>query len=120
LGAAVARILVVDDENSILKVMQRALGVLGHDVTAVASGTQAIDACVSDVYHVVLLDLTMRPMSGDETLRRLRAQHPALQIVLMSGQQEEQLTDTQRELANGFLPKPFQIGELKSALAAVL
>jgi YesN/AraC family two-component response regulator len=62
---------------------------------------------------MILLDLTMPGMNGEETLRQLRQTHPKLRVVIMSGYSEG---ETMKRCASlgvaGYLSKPFEIGDL--------
>ncbi len=116
-------ILVVDDEVSVRTVLDRALRRSGLGVTAAASGDEALEilAAHPQRFAALLLDLTMPGLSGEETLRRLRAGGSTLPAVVMSGYSE---ADTMQRVADlgvaGFVGKPFELAGLLEKLRRVL
>ena len=117
------RVLVVDDEASVRTVTRAFLQRRGFDVTDVADGLAALEAFRTDPdnYALVLLDLTMPGLGGEETFRALRELRPDLRVVLMSGYNEHEVTRlfVGRGLA-GFLQKPFRADELYATVARIL
>ena len=85
------KILVVDDEATVLVVAQRSLEHLGFEVLLAENGKQAIQVFKenADEIQVVLLDLTMPHMGGEETFDALRRIRPDVPVVLSSGYPEE-------------------------------
>jgi two-component system NtrC family sensor kinase len=112
------RVLVVDDEPLILRMMMHALR--DHDVVAVTSASDALERCATRSFDVILCDLMMPGMSGMQLYERLREVHPELEqrIVFMTG--GSLLPDVQRFLAstpNPCLDKPIPIKGLRSCVA---
>ena len=66
-----AKILVVDDEPSILRLLQEALTQWGYSVKCASSGTEAVDAVRGEMFDAVITDIRMPEMSGLELLTRL-------------------------------------------------
>ncbi len=120
---ATGEVLVVDDEPSVRAVSHALLRRRGFTVTEVPGGRDAI-ALVNDDpqrFRLVLLDLTMPDMDGEETFRELRRIAPHLKVILMSGYNEQEVTRqfVGRGLA-AFLQKPFRAEELDNAARQVL
>jgi CheY-like chemotaxis protein len=67
------RILVVEDQDSIRRMIEALVGARGYQVTAVSTGTKAIDVATTDPPDMVLLDLMIPGYDGFEVCRRLRA-----------------------------------------------
>jgi DNA-binding response OmpR family regulator len=67
------RILVVEDQDSIRRMIEALVGARGHEVTAVSTGTKAIDVASTDPPDMVLLDLMIPGYDGFEVCRRLRS-----------------------------------------------
>jgi two-component system, cell cycle sensor histidine kinase and response regulator CckA len=117
-------ILVVDDEEGVRRVAQKALERYGYQVVPAESGPAAIDAARRHPGNiaVVLLDLSMPGMGGEEVLPQLRKVRPNARVIVSSGYSE---AETMRLFAGqsvaGFLQKPFTARELaekvKTALA---
>ncbi|MBI3887423.1 MAG: response regulator [Opitutae bacterium] len=116
-------VLVVDDEETVRAVSARMLESLGFAVVLAEHGRDGFEKfqLEPDRYSLVLLDLTMPHMDGQETFRQLRALRPAVKILLMSGfnQQEAISRFTGKGLA-GFVQKPFELGTLALEIRRVL
>ena len=112
------RILLVDDEELIREAAPELLEVLGHEVTALASGPEGLawlDA--GGGADVVVLDVNMPEMSGVETLRRLRLRWPELPVILATGY----LSPEVKAAVNGdpwtlSLAKPYSLEEIRLKL----
>lgn len=106
-------ILVVDDDGPILLLMRSVLREFGFDAVEAGSGRQAIEEARRQTPDLILLDRNMPGMSGDETLRALRAE-PALgavPVLILSGEPIE--PDELRALgATGAVLKPFDVTAL--------
>jgi CheY-like chemotaxis protein len=112
-------VLVVDDEASVRSTITRVLEHLGLSVLSAPDGSSALEVFQShlNVIDCVLLDLTMPGMPGTEVARAMRAIHPSLPIVLMSGYNQEDMARSMQEVMNiRFLHKPFLLVELDTAL----
>ncbi len=116
-------VLVVDDDETVRTVARMALERVGFTIIEAEdgrAGVTAYKARAADI-RLVLLDLTMPHMGGEEALRELRAMAPDLSVVLMSGYNSQEVT-TQfvgHGLA-GFLQKPFRIPLLLSTVREIL
>jgi PAS domain S-box-containing protein len=112
-------ILVVDDEEGVREVAERMLQEIGYCTIAAQDGRQALDLLehTEDEITGILLDLSMPHMGGQETLLRLRATHPDLPVVMMSGYTEEVVAEQLRESSpnTSFLQKPFVAEDLVTA-----
>jgi len=80
----VKRILVIDDDEAIRKVMLLALESTPYQVDTVGSGAEGIELARTVSYDLVYLDLKMPDMNGIQTLRRLRAENPGLRVYFMT------------------------------------
>jgi len=112
------KILLVDDELSILRLLTIKLKVSGYDVMTATDGQEALDLIDSARPDIMLLDVIMPGIDGFEVLRRLR---PAsrLPIIVYSAR----TTNKHEALslgANDFLPKPFDVDELEKRIALLL
>lgn len=70
---SVMRILVVEDQDSIRRMIEALVGARGYEVTAVGTGTKAIDVAATEPPDMVLLDLMIPGYDGFEVCRRLRS-----------------------------------------------
>lgn len=112
-------VLVVDDEESVRKVVQKMLEILGLKVLLAADGVEAIeifDKHREDI-EIVLLDLTMPKKDGYATLKELRQISPDLKIIVASGYGEHELHEkfgNQRNI--GFINKPYSMELIKTEM----
>jgi CheY-like chemotaxis protein len=118
----VYKILLVDDDPMIRETSLALLEFLGHQVTAVRGGQEALDLIRrSSGWDVVVLDLNMPGLDGLGTLKRLRNLQPTLPVIMATGYADE---DTQRELVNlgrvVLLLKPYSLHEIQGILLGTL
>ncbi|HEY3497991.1 MAG TPA: PAS domain-containing protein, partial [Polyangiaceae bacterium] len=116
-------VLLVDDDARVRVVTQLLLRDLGFDVLEAPSGRDAIrefEARAEEI-RVVVLDVTMPDLSGDQVLGELRRRRPDLKILLCSGYAEEEMRDrfSSEDMAN-FLQKPYTRNALKDRLQKLL
>ena len=117
------RVLVIDDEETVRLVAARTLEVLGFKVDTASDGIEALALFRRDTsgYCLVLLDLTMPRMDGEETFRQLRLLRPDMKAVLMSGfNKVEAVNRFLGKGLSGFIQKPFEIEALTAELRRVL
>ncbi len=116
-----ARVLIVDDEEMVREVTMDLLRRFGYEIVGAENGTRALELARAQEFDCVVLDLTMPGMSGEDTLRHLRALHPALRVVLMSGYSEHETTARFRGMTlDGFIQKPFTPTDLDARIQAAL
>ncbi|HLO66718.1 MAG TPA: PAS domain S-box protein [Holophaga sp.] len=115
-------ILLVDDEELIRATLPVLLGSLGHRVTAVAGGRQALVRLAGGMRpDLVLLDMNMPEMSGLETLGHLRRDHPALPVLIATGFLEREVEEAlARDPAAWPLIKPYTLESFQEAAARLM
>jgi CheY-like chemotaxis protein len=116
-------ILIVDDEAMALTLVKRILCDAGFDVATAQSGFECLDLIRQrpHSFHLVLLDLTMPFMGGEETFHRLKELRPDLPVVLCTGFiQQEKLNRLMSAGLAGFLRKPIAPDEIVSHVRATL
>ena len=107
------RILVVEDDGIFLRPLQRSLEVAGYDVIVRPSGEDAIDFLKHDDVDCVLTDKRLPGMDGVEVVRRLKAEHPDLAVIVMTAYGTiESAVESVRLGATDYLVKPFEVAEL--------
>jgi DNA-binding NtrC family response regulator len=79
------KILIVDDEEVVRHSFMRILGTTSHQVKAVASWTEVVQAMQADPFDVVLLDLRMPDVDGMTVLRGLKQRWPDCEVVVVTG-----------------------------------
>ena len=116
-------ILVIDDEELVRQLSQSALARYGYTVLAAENGPQGIEVLRTNSQDValVLLDMTMPLMSGEETFQHLKAIRPDLPVILCSGYHEVEYAErfAGKGLA-GFIQKPFTAAYLAERIKTTL
>jgi two-component system response regulator MprA len=115
------RILVVDDDPNILRVMKRALTYAGYHVDEAETGESALAAAQDRPPDIVVLDVMLPGVDGLEVCRRLRATAPRLPILLLTAR--DRVPDRVAGLdagADDYLVKPFALDELLARVRALL
>ena len=118
-----ARILVVDDEPDILWGLRYALGDEGYTVDTAPSGEEAWEIVAKQRPDLALLDVAMPGMDGFELCRRLRrdVRFASVPVIFLTATRD--MTNCIKGLDEGgddYLNKPFDLGELKARIRAVL
>jgi PAS domain S-box-containing protein len=115
-------ILLVDDEKVLRDLGKDILESQGYRVATFASGEEALDYLreARDV-ALVILDVVMPGLGGNETYRRLRGLDRSIPVLFSSGLTAEQsVTEVLQDGASGFIPKPYGIGDLTRAVSLAL
>ena len=116
-------ILLVDDEKGVIEVCSEMLETLGYQVTAVSSGKEALEAIASgkDRMDLVILDLVMPRMSGQQVFEKIRALDPDIKVLVSSGySREEEISKMMQKGCDVYILKPFDMSTLSKKLDAVL
>ena len=107
------RILVVDDDASLLEVVATYLESNGHTVHSCESGEDALDTMKDQEFDLVLSDVAMAGLNGFELLRATRGLYPDIGFVLMTAYDKEYpLSEALEAGADGYLSKPFTLKKL--------
>ncbi|MGH1561375.1 response regulator transcription factor [Mumia sp. DW29H23] len=117
-----ARLLVVDDDASILDLLASSLRFAGFEVETATDGQQALDIAAADpTIDLVVLDVMMPHVDGFEVVKRLRADRREVPVIFLTAR------DTPADRVNGltaggddYLSKPFSLDELVARVHAVL
>jgi two-component system cell cycle sensor histidine kinase/response regulator CckA len=114
------RVLVVDDEESVRNFVSRVLREAGCSTTMASDGIEAIQAASNESFDLLLTDLMMPHMNGDEVARRLRAREPDLPVLYLTGYSDrlfaERMTLWESE---AFLDKPCSVTGLLEAVSLI-
>jgi two-component system response regulator MprA len=114
-------VLLVDDDASIRRMLERTLAAEGYDVAAVADGGAAMAAVERSVPDAIVLDVAMPGLDGLAVTRRLRGKGLAVPILLLTARDalEERVAGLDAG-ADDYLVKPFEARELSARLRALL
>ncbi len=113
------RILIVEDEVKVRELLQRAIGLEGHDVTVAGSPREAIEIAQREAaFDVLLSDIVLPGMSGIDLAHDLRARFPKMRIILMSGYNDRPGgKDAMLPPDCEFIGKPFSLASLVQRLS---
>jgi DNA-binding NtrC family response regulator len=109
--------LLVDDEPAIRETLAEFLIQEGHSVTSCGSGERAVDLVTKQAYDVVVCDINLPGLDGIDVLERLRANHPAVPVLLITAYATaESAVEAFQKGATDYLIKPFQLIDLANKL----
>ena len=111
----------VDDDRSLRDALRRALTLAGYDVALAETGQEGLSRIAADQPDAVVLDVGMPGLDGLDVCRRLRASGNRLPVLMLTAR--ESVADRIDGLdagADDYLAKPFDVGELKARLRALL
>ena len=115
------RILVVDDDVKVLSSIEKQLRKESFALELVHDPMEALRRIEREKYHLVISDVMMKPISGLDVLRRIKAERPLLPVIILTGYVDDRTIDEARRIGSAdFLLKPVRkrrlIGSIYSAL----
>ncbi|MBF0527347.1 MAG: response regulator [Deltaproteobacteria bacterium] len=114
------KILVVDDDPAILKLITKVLNKWGFPVTTASDGLQALELFKRDSYPIVLTDVMMPQLNGIELLKEIRKLNPLTFVITMTAHGNENLAITAlREGAANYIKKPFALDHIKDVVTRI-
>lgn len=119
-----ARVLVIDDQEPIRRIVRTVLERAGHEVLDAGDGERGLQLLERHSADVVLSDIFMPGMDGIQMLRQIRKQYPAVKVIVMSGGDSTGMLDLRRDAellgAVRSLSKPFTTHEIVAVIDSVL
>ena len=115
------RVLVVDDEDSIRRALEKFLVGLGYEVSTAANGEEALKVCEGNSVDLALIDLVMPKMNGIELIRRFKSIDPQMISIVMTG--FGTITSAVEAMKAGgyhYLTKPFELDDVASLVKTAL
>ncbi|WP_347940410.1 response regulator transcription factor [Peribacillus simplex] len=114
-------ILIVEDEEKILRLLELELEIEGYQIGKAMDGNEALEAYRSGKWDLILLDVMLPGISGIELLRKIRMKNNSTPVILLTakGSVEDKVSGLDLG-ANDYITKPFQIEELLARIRAVL
>nr|HID59635.1 response regulator [Desulfobacterales bacterium] len=106
------KVLVVDDEKIVREGCQRVLTGKGYGVVSAENGQEAMDILKREEVDIILLDLKMPVMSGEEVLEKARDQYPDIPVIIITGHGTvDTAVECMKKGAYDFITKPFQVDQ---------
>jgi CheY-like chemotaxis protein len=119
--AEAARLLVIDDDETVRQVLSEMLAEIGYDVTQAASGPEGIARCEDERFDLVITDLSMPDMSGWEVAAAIRTAHPDVKVGMVTGWGEQvDAGQAARHELRFVLAKPFMLNDVMRAVGGAL
>jgi DNA-binding response OmpR family regulator len=114
------RVLVIDDDRKLCRLIKTYLEPLGYDVASVHSGAEGVDAALAGQWQAVILDVMLPGLDGFEVLKRIRAKADVPVLMLTArGDEADRIVGLEIG-ADDYLPKTFSTRELLARLRAVV
>jgi two-component system chemotaxis response regulator CheY len=114
------RVLVVDDAVLTRALLSEFLDELGHQVVAEAgTGREALDLCRKIKPDLVTLDISLPDMNGLEVLKELRKVDSSVRVIVISGNDQNRVLETSRQMGSSLLSKPFDFAAFEKAVSKV-
>ena len=115
------RILIVDDEEIVVRSCQRILADSGYQIDTVSDGWEALRRVESEQFDVIILDIMMPKVDGMEVLQQVKERHPETDVIMVTGLSQIQTAVKSMKLgAFDYLSKPFDPDELKHVVERAL
>jgi DNA-binding NtrC family response regulator len=115
------KVLVIDDEDIVLKSVNKILSEENYEVDVSSSGRQGIDRAIERSYDIVLTDIRMPDIGGMRVLRDIKRAKPSLAVIMITGYGSVQSAVQAMQLgAADYLEKPFTPDQLLKAVASAL
>jgi DNA-binding NtrC family response regulator len=113
MGKQAMRLLIVDDEKRFLETTEKLLAKKGYEAITAASGEEALAALSVHPVHVVILDVKMPGMDGNQVLKEIKRRYPLVEVIMLTGHATvESAIDGLKAGAADYLMKPADINEL--------
>jgi len=115
------RVLIVEDEPGIVRMLERGLSAQGYSCLSAEDGETGLRMALEEDVDVVLLDIMLPGLDGREVLRRLRLQRPGLPVLMLTARDEvETKVGSLDAGADDYLTKPFAFEELLARIRALV
>jgi DNA-binding response OmpR family regulator len=115
------RILLIEDEEKIARVLELELRHENYEVKRASNGREGLQLALSEPWDIILLDIMLPEMSGLEVLQNIREQNAAVPIILLTARDSVQDKVIGLDLgANDYVTKPFVIEELLARIRSLL
>ena len=119
-GAAPPRVLVIDDDRKLCRLIGEYLGAMGYAVASVHTGPEGVETATREPWSAVILDVMLPEIDGFEVLRRIRSRSDVPVLMLTARGDESDRIDGLESGADDYLPKTFSTRELLARLRAVM
>ncbi len=113
-------VLIVEDDPAIVRFLQRGLAAHGHSTLTAADGEEGVRLAAEEAVEMVLLDIMLPRLDGQQALQRIRLRRPDLPVLMLTARDEvRHKVDALDSGANDYLTKPFDLEELLARMRAL-
>lgn len=114
------RILLIEDDSAIARVLQRGLRAHGHQTVLAETGEDGVLLATDDSVELILLDISLPGLNGHQVLERVRAARPRLPVMMLTARSDVKTkVDALHGGADDYITKPFAFEELLARIHAV-
>ncbi|MCL4858867.1 MAG: response regulator transcription factor [Caldilineaceae bacterium] len=114
------RILMIEDDSAITRVLERGLRALSHQTVIAETGEDGVALAEDETVDLVLLDLSLPGLNGHQVLERIRARRPRLPVLMLTARDDlKNKVQALHAGADDYLTKPFAFEELLARIHAV-
>lgn len=111
------RLMVIDDEPTVGRRLKHVFGKIGFTIETFTNPETAMQRLQEQPFDIVVTDLKMKGMDGMQVLAKIRAHHPRIKVILITGYaQLETATEAFRQGVFDFITKPFRLDELRQSI----
>ena len=120
MDAVMPRILIVEDDDGLLKIIGEYLSAYSSEAELAGSAAQARNCLTRSNYDAVLSDFQMPDESGLDLLTHVKARYPGLPFILMTGSHSSRLKDEAIKMgSSGYIEKPFRLKDLVETIETI-
>lgn len=119
-GLNLQKILIIEDDVTISRLMESILGKAGYDTESAFTGQDGISMALQEDYSLILMDLMLPGKTGEDIIRELRKTKSTLVIILSAKSETHNRIELFRLGADDYITKPFDVDEVTLRIRAVL
>lgn len=113
-------VLIVEDDPAIVRFLERGLGAHGYSTLTAEDGEKGVRLAAEEPVEMVLLDIMLPRLSGQQALKRIRLRRPDLPVLMLTARDEvHQKVSALDGGADDYLTKPFDLDELLARMRAL-
>lgn len=115
------RILIVDDDDGVREMLADFFGVIGYQSIVAANGREALGLLEQQDVSLVISDIKMPVMDGIQMLKKIKKEHPDLDVILITGYEPDYSRDSVKEAgASDYICKPFNIEVIERKVRSLM
>lgn len=114
-------ILVIDDDKDVCEFLKKFLSEDGYNINTLAKPDRALDRIKKKTYHLIILDLKMPHIKGEDLLTEIRKVNPDISVIILTAHPSvDSAVQTMKNNAFDYIKKPFKVDELRGTIRNAL